>query len=703
MKTQLKTDPAVSFLTELNRTIKAIRIYPGNHPARMEIVKKLSETTEATLVETGAVTLSINDGKIICNGKTLTDNDATWSDMASYFYTRQISTISFMRPLCSSELVDVLSLLNDSPPGTVAWQDRLDESGISSVKINRVDLDDLDFNDFDFDTEGGLDSGSDLETLAEIIGQSVLSVSEKNTVIAYLNRDAKGISDVIHAMVLRRSETQIPQETAFLTARMITAAYQSVMKLSHKKQRQYLARLAGSLSFIDHEALKILVKDYIFPRIGIDHAIGAIARELSDGSLAELIIAGIAGQDTIPEGFEILMSYESYRDGLAGELDRIVRTEYFSDVDRAIMDRMNQVAHAKCEDAQTPVTGGLSSLLLQTLMAGWSDSVPVVLEPSGESLDKRYILTLANGLILVADDVSLRRISQKTEGLLWELVSNRDVKGLSECLNIIDTGVIDRCPEPFVFEKVMAIKRDLATDDTVKMLIDEFGQDVDSRDSVNNCISSLSKPAIERLIGRLALEDDMNRRRWAVQILGSVGLNHIDVIAGHKDDEKWYVVRNLVLSLGLIGGEKAIDLLLVMKDHAHSKVRAEVIQSLGRLNDVRTTRALTNFLKDHDPDLRIKAIKQLEVRKSESALGPLIEIIESKDKSRGSCEVKIEAIEAVGRMGYSKAVPTLKNIANEITVIPSSKKMEAKSAAKRALRRITLNNKRMAIGGDMNA
>jgi HEAT repeat protein len=120
-------------------------------------------------------------------------------------------------------------------------------------------------------------------------------------------------------------------------------------------------------------------------------------------------------------------------------------------------------------------------------------------------------------------------------------------------------------------------------------------------------------------------------------------------------DERWYVVRNMVAILGEIGRRECVAAMKATANHDDQRVRKEAIRSLVKIGGKEAEAIIIGLLADRNQAIVRQSILSLGIMKSKSAMQPLIEIVAERELFLGSLDMKKEALQAIGRIGDRRA------------------------------------------------
>jgi hypothetical protein len=151
--------------------------------------------------------------------------------------------------------------------------------------------------------------------------------------------------------------------------------------------------------------------------------------------------------------------------------------------------------------------------------------------------------------------------------------------------------------------------------------------DVDTYEKLSEVLSGKSVVPLIRLFDFL---ETISARKAIIKLLVVVGNRNMPALYDALSDEKWYVVRNIVIALRRIGNEESGDYLVKLLDHVDGRVRREAITALVEIEKSKAVSIIRPALNDPDSSVRQCAIGMLGNLNSNAAKSLLIEIINCK-------------------------------------------------------------------------
>jgi len=185
-------------------------------------------------------------------------------------------------------------------------------------------------------------------------------------------------------------------------------------------------------------------------------------------------------------------------------------------------------------------------------------------------------------------------------------MKDADVKGTIEILTDLKkiSAVFDASEQ----KRLMDTVTDKAgTPDKLTTLFSESGDG-----DIKQYLFLLGKNSIPHMIYLLGELQEMKQRKLLCEILAVFCKQDIDALAWALIDDRWYLVRNLAMILGMTGEPAAVKHLKKVLVHPNMKVRREVVKALENINSEDTKNLFLVALGDEDSTIRIRALKALK-------------------------------------------------------------------------------------------
>ena len=180
-------------------------------------------------------------------------------------------------------------------------------------------------------------------------------------------------------------------------------------------------------------------------------------------------------------------------------------------------------------------------------------------------------------------------------------------------------------------------------------------RDEEEREALIQAYVRLGDPVAKVIADALTDTEDRLARKTYVAALGAFGTAGAHAVEKMLRDSRWFVVRNGVAVLGVVGGPSAIEHLMGSLANKHAGVRRETVRSLAKIGGEDAESLVSSMLGDSDSKVRAAAARAVSALKTERAYKQLIEILKQGDE-----EAVIEQVlRALGALGDPSAVPAI--------------------------------------------
>jgi hypothetical protein len=337
--------------------------------------------------------------------------------------------------------------------------------------------------------------------------------------------------------------------------------------------------------------------------------------------------------------------------------------------------------------------------------------------PASRSVDAVNVTNILDSLADLSDDLSqvdayLREATQfdpatSTIGIVFEiLIGEEEVPAFYESCNILD-GLYDRFIDQAdfgsaakIYEGVCELEEaekdhsparakrlsqsrlrtadKLRIERMVRALNANAGCDLRACQAL---LTGLPADILGHLVTALGELEHFASRKIVCDVLAERGADRIDTIGNGIFDKRWYVVRNIALVLGNIGGAKACQYLEKAVQHADERVRREVIEALVRMDPALANRILRRALEDDSVDLRLFALRALAQRRDEETGDWATSWVLDKAFLRLEPTEQKEWLVAVARIRGDRALPTFQKLISGFALFQSSARQRLRGLA----------------------
>ena len=210
------------------------------------------------------------------------------------------------------------------------------------------------------------------------------------------------------------------------------------------------------------------------------------------------------------------------------------------------------------------------------------------------------------------------------------------------------------------------------------------GQETDEK-VLDDFLKYLERSSIVPFMKILGELKSIHARKFVIDALIFLGNKDIAILAKGLSDTRWYVVRNIIYILRKIGDKRAVDYLLKTVKHGDVRVKKEVIRTLGELGGAGVLQALRDCLDDADAQVRSSALKSLSNMGSEAAKRIILNKINDKPFKAKEFEEKKEFFEAITRWKDDEVYNLLISALKQNVLFGRAKNYEVRACAAFAL------------------
>ena len=212
---------------------------------------------------------------------------------------------------------------------------------------------------------------------------------------------------------------------------------------------------------------------------------------------------------------------------------------------------------------------------------------------------------------------------------------------------------------------------------------------------------SIGKPALDLACSVMSLASKSRTRAAACTMLCYLCHDDPELLAPYVIDSRWYVARNAAFVLGQIGGERVLRLLDLASQHPETRVRRQVVSSLGGVPPEMRAPILLAQLETRDPQLLAAALKMLTRSKDAHVARAILKQIEAPESESRSEDNQRALFGALGEVAGDEVVPALEALLNKGGWF--ARRTLQRLAAARTLQRINTPKARAALESGLRA
>jgi HEAT repeat protein len=198
---------------------------------------------------------------------------------------------------------------------------------------------------------------------------------------------------------------------------------------------------------------------------------------------------------------------------------------------------------------------------------------------------------------------------------------------------------------------------------------------------VGEYLSLLNMDAVSPVIQILGNTEDRKLRSMLCGFLVPFVKEDVAPFASALSDERWYLVRNILMVLGHSGASVAVSPIRRVLRHPDLKVRKEAARALAMIPHPEAKRPLMALLNDQDGEIRTTALKALRRFGGEDLFLSLMEAVLQDGFKKKDFNEKKEFFEALGENGKEKALPVLERFFRKKSLFAGNEVNELKACS----------------------
>jgi len=692
---QYSAESMIRAIHEISTAVKVVSFYPSDHPAVRVAVDRVLATLGTFFNREAELALAFSEAGVLHHGEYLPDTDPALRAFAAFLLNRGVARITFRRGLDSHSLTELLRLLGSDPrrlttQGGVARQ--LQERKITTVDIGEMDLEKI--------------LASDAEPVP---GDAPASQEEKGAwkrlVTSYLrdpgSRPPAGIRTLLKSLATETERLVEWLEDAGAAsgkelAKLVSRLTEEIRKEVPECLEDFTPRVGEALLQID-------------PRLGLDLLLqkipladGGDLMEHVAGSLSEASVVGLitslieAERQLSPRLFAVcskifgargksapyfgaVTATITQRDGEASDLSRIWQSlqgllvesdqDYLSETYKATLETVAE----RSVEIDPELRGALEA------SGGFREGF------SGESIPDHACRVIMAALEIEREPARIEDLRDDLERRSRRMTGRERMGLLAEAVRAISQP---RGDDPKALTRAAMDKR---VRSVVEQMVRVFRSDYErlteqERSCAGTEFKELGGIAAPVLADALAEEENWEVRRGLIGVLASLGRTATPVLLKRLDDSSWFLVRNVALLLGEIGGQGLVDPLSGLLRHPEPRVRREAASSLGKIGGSRAVASLRQAILD--PEVGTVAARVLGEIDRENTVALFSKRVAKTGWIFPNVRAAREAIAILGEMEAGEAVPALRRILHRGMWLPFSAGDTLRTQAAQALARI---------------
>jgi hypothetical protein len=183
-----------------------------------------------------------------------------------------------------------------------------------------------------------------------------------------------------------------------------------------------------------------------------------------------------------------------------------------------------------------------------------------------------------------------------------------------------------------------------------------------SHQELKELLLILGLPSLGSICELLGQVEKLKMRKVIIEVLIELGKENPEVFAPFLSDARWYLVRNVVLVLSLLGNPVALQMIVGLISHKESRIRKEVLGFLEHSQDPKARAYILKFLRDESSSLRIRALRILSKERRPFAFKAVLALTSADEFKTRELAEKVVVYETLGELGSEQMIPLFRDM-----------------------------------------
>lgn len=707
------------FVKQLVVTLKAVLLYPSASSIPRENAQEAAEMLRTVLRDSAEARFRVQKSGLVFEGAPVFEGQPAFESFAQELYNRGLAEVRFHAGATADDIVRFLGILK-APPAELAssgaLENRLWDLGVDSITVKQasakiVDMQPGTEEEAQVPEEPWPPSPARID---EILAAAFGGRPRDQRLLVRVMQDPEALGGYLRESYTSRGGSA---EDTLQSAKLSELAHVAAQQAAEVRPSLYQA-LAQALGDLEPEIRRRLVAEKLLPEARTDDAVASVLRQVDIDVLCRILVEGLTDEGVSVEGLarairNLALISLADRDEVLNAAGAAMRERGLSE--SVVEDVLEAVtpSHLKitgdqdaAAEAEQPSEAVLKMLdLAPTRIAAEFETDPGFVEVQEEArrgiTDGDVVRALVAVAYLDADGDHADEVIDRVEETIGLLLARGEYDVAADAARAIAAAIDAPDVDSERRQRLIQAQQKLADTDSMRSVakaLRMYRAETAEYEACMSLLQVLGRGAIEPLLEVLADEPDMAARKALVDLISDMAAQHIDELTVRVSDPRWYVARNVVAILGKTRSSAALPALGRTLRHGDARVRRETIRSLASVPDKLADQMLVAALDDPDAQNVQLAARYLGVARTRGAVEGLARV--AAGDGRGSREMgpRVEAVEALGRIGDVSAIPLLESLAERRGLIGAGRARELRAAAKAALGAIAAG--RVGRGGE---
>jgi len=675
------------FVRQLIVAYKAVALYPPSSAIPRDTARAAVDILQEALRESPEVSFTVTRDGLFFNELPVFPGHQTFIGFAREFYNHMLAEVRFHAGTEPSDLIAFLTVLNYPSDELAAaggfegrlWEHNVGTISVTEAKISLVDAETPTFLETD---NLSADEVDDLIAMARR-GASV----EQVTIARFMSNPAAVRKYLMDSLVAGGATGFDRMAGSFVRLAHLAAG------LTGTDRDERMRALAEAVLSLAEDVRAELVGERLLPEARSSAPLAAVVRQMDVDQVIRMFATGAGmGDLSAVSGVE--------HDAVARAASCVLLEQGVTpeDVD-AIMEEASPSQLTVRDTSGAPFTRPSDSVIELI------DHAPVSAEidsndPEILALKNEARRGLTDGdvigalVMLVTLDNSERNFDPtmtRIENAISLLIERGELEAAAEVTATLGAAAKNaNLSESQRGRLVRSIARFACSEDlkSITQALRLYPPESIEHKSAMRLINMLGSLALKPLLEQLADEPDMAARKSLVDTISGIAPAYVTELGEQVSDPRWYFVRNVVSILGSTKLPTTLPFLERTLRHPDARVRRETIRALSQQNDRLASQMLVHCLNDEDAQNVQLAARFIGQRGVAGAVPTLEQVARGEGRGNRENGPRVEAIEALGRLGAVEALGTLRTLAGNRALLGGAKTRELRSSALAAIQRI---------------
>ncbi|MBN2247125.1 MAG: HEAT repeat domain-containing protein [Coriobacteriia bacterium] len=679
---------------------KAVKLYPPTSDIPRDSAADVLGALRTVLRERPDVRFQVTKDALLYSALPVLPGQRPFESFAREFYNRNVAEVRFHATVTAKQLIDFLAVLQEPPEVLHAsggleqrlWDLQVDGVTVVPISTRIVDSDGVESEML----EESDDWPPAHDRIDELVQAAYGAHPRDQRVLVRVMQNPRLVSRYLGE--LASSGRTGRSLVNLMSGRVVSLAHSAFGELA-EDQPALFRSIAESLLSLDPQLRRDILVERLLPDARLDEAIAGVLRQFELGELCSALVEGMSPDPVSRDGISRAIRNLAVislrpKDEVLGAAETALREAGADETTMAAV--LENAAPVRLRVDPEKASGNESVESVLRLV----DLAPVAAEAVDEGVaDIRAEVAagITDGDIMLSM-VTLAAIERRPDVFAQLMVLVEDGLGL-----LLEWGEYEAAAdaaaafaalerdETLDAEQRARVKRALIAMADVRHMRELNAAlrryDIGSSEyrACYRLMLTLGALTIGPLLEVLADEPDMAARKAMVDLISDMAPRHIGELADRISDPRWYFVRNVVAILGSTRRSEALPHLNRTLRHTDARVRRETIRAVVAIKDRFATEMLIAALADEDPQNAGLAARLLGTLGARGAFPALAAVARGDGRGNREPGVRIEAIEALGKLGMPEAADVLRDIVRQRGIMRAGRVREIKSAAAAAL------------------